>query len=50
MGGRRKEEIRGYSHSVLTENNSRQGCLIKRYWILVTLRSICWQLCSDAAV
>lgn len=50
--GKRKrtnEEIRRDSHSVLTENRGRRGLLIKRYWILVTLHSICWQLCSCAA-
>lgn len=33
---RKKEEIRGDSHSVLTENRKGRGPLIKRYWILVT--------------
>lgn len=49
MRKRTKEGIRGDSHSVLTENRSRRGLLIKRYWILVTLHSICWQLGSCAA-
>lgn len=47
---RTNAEIRGDSHSVLTENRSRRVLLIKRYWILVTLHSICWKLCSCAAV
>ena len=46
---RTNEEIRGDSHSVLTENRSRRGLLIKRYWILVTLHSICWRPCSCSA-
>lgn len=29
---RTRAEIRGDSHSVLTENSRRRGLLIKRYW------------------